>query len=46
LGNAYKITYYSDYEKTKAKYSAVLTVSNGNVVVSNTVVNNEKGALK
>lgn len=43
LGNAYKITYYSDYEKTKVKYSAVLTVSNGNIIVSNTVVNNEKG---
>lgn len=46
LGNAYKITYYSDYEKTKVKYSAVLTVSNGNIIVSNTVVNDKKGALK
>lgn len=46
LGNAYKITYYSDYEKTKVKYSALLTVSNGNVIVSNTVVNDKKGALK
>lgn len=46
LGNAYKITYYSDYEKTKVKYSAVLTVSNGNIIVANTVVNDKKGALK
>ncbi len=37
-GNAYKITYYSDYEKTKVKYSAILSVSNGNILVSNTVV--------
>lgn len=44
LGNAYKITYYSDYEKTKVKYSAVLMVRDGNVLVSNTVVNNKKGA--
>lgn len=43
LGNAYKITYYSDYEKTKVKYSAVLMIRDGNVLVSNTVVNNKKG---
>ena len=43
LGNAYKITYYSDYEKTKVKYSALVMVKNGNVLVSNTVVNNKKG---
>lgn len=46
LGNAYRITYYSDYEKTKVKYSALVMVKNGNVLVSNTVVNDKKGALK
>lgn len=46
LGNAYKITYYSDYKKTKVKYSAVLAVSNGNIILANTVVNDKKGALK
>lgn len=38
-GNAYKITYYSDYEKTKVKCSAILTVNNGNVLVADAVIN-------
>lgn len=43
IGNVYKITYYSDYEKTEVKYSVALMARNGNVLVSNTVVNIRKG---